>query len=117
MGKEQFLMFRKVLMKYLKQKDQSMHACAKEVIRDCAKKNKEGNPAYSCLSISMQSHLKQLVGGIVLEEGREMLTILSSCPICEERRASRRGKEESECNGTICSIIFGTGCDCSTEYD
>jgi hypothetical protein len=26
MGKEQFLMFRKVLMKYLKQKDQSMHA-------------------------------------------------------------------------------------------
>ena len=60
--KEQFLMFTKVLMKYLEQKDQSMHARAKEVIRDCAKKNKEGNPSYSSLSTSMQSHLKQLVG-------------------------------------------------------
>ena len=71
--KEQFLMFTKVLMKYLEQKDQSMHARAKEVIRDCAKKNKEGNPAYSSLSTSMQSHLKQLVGEIYWKKAEDYL--------------------------------------------
>ena len=71
--KGEFLMFTKVLMKYLEQKDQSMHACAKEVIRDCAKKNKEGNPAYSCLSISMQSHLKNLVGGTYWKKAEKYL--------------------------------------------
>mmetsp|Transcript_3683 Transcript_3683/g.5610 ORF Transcript_3683/g.5610 Transcript_3683/m.5610 type:complete len:241 (-) Transcript_3683:132-854(-) len=71
--KQQFLMFTKVLVKYLEQKDQSMHARAKEVIRDCAKKNKEGNPAYSCLSASMQSHLKQLVGEIYWKKAEAYL--------------------------------------------
>jgi len=60
-------------MKYLEQKDQSMHARAKEVIRDCAKKNKEGNPAYSSLSTSMQSHLKNLVGEIYWKKAEDYL--------------------------------------------
>ena len=60
-------------MKYLEQKDQSMHARAKEVIRDCAKKNKEGNPAYSCLIASVQSHLKQLVGEIYWKKAEDYL--------------------------------------------
>ena len=71
--KEQFLMFTRVLMKYLEQKDQKMHSRAKEVIRDCAKKNKEGNPAFSSLSASMQSHLKQLVGQIYWKKAEEYL--------------------------------------------
>ncbi len=60
-------------MKYLEQKDPSMHARAKEVIRDCAKKNKDGNPAYSSLSASMQSHLKKLVGGTYWKKAEEYL--------------------------------------------
>ena len=71
--KEQFLMFTRVLMKYLEQKDHPMHSRAKEVIRDCAKKNKEGNPAYSSLSASMQSHLRSLVGEVYWKKVEEYL--------------------------------------------
>ena len=60
--KEQFLMFTKVLMKYLEARDQTMHEKAKQVIKDCAKKNKEGVEGYSSLSVSMQSHLRATVG-------------------------------------------------------
>jgi hypothetical protein len=71
--KEQFLMFTKVLMKYLEQKDPAMHTRAKEVIRDCARKNKEGNPSYSSLSASMQSHLKNLVGDLYWKKAQDYL--------------------------------------------
>ncbi len=71
--KERFLMFTRVLMKYLEQKDRDMHAKAKEVIRQCAKKNKEGDPNYVSLSASMQSHLKNLVGDIYWKKAEEYL--------------------------------------------
>lgn len=71
--KEQFLMFTKVLMKYLEQKDPGMHARAKEVIRDCARKNKEGDPSYASLSASMQSHLKTLVGDLYWKKAQDYL--------------------------------------------
>merc|ERR1712238_441859 len=60
--KEKFLMFTRVLMKYLEQKNPEMHARAKAVIRQCANKNKEGDPNYASLSGSMQAALKKLVG-------------------------------------------------------
>jgi hypothetical protein len=66
-------MFTKVLMKYLEQKDQKMHASAKEVIRECAKKNKAGDPAYSSLSTSMQAHLKRLVGEAYWKKAEDYL--------------------------------------------
>ena len=59
--KEEFLMFTKVLMKYLEQKDKEMHLKARHVIKECARKNKEGDPAFSSLSASMQKQLKKLV--------------------------------------------------------
>jgi Cobalamin biosynthesis protein CobN and related Mg-chelatases len=91
--KEQFLMFTKVLMKYLEQKDPAMHTRAKEVIRDCARKNKEGNPAYSSLSASMQSHLKNLVGDLYWKKAQDYLRqylatqyLKSGKPLQEARR-------------------------------
>jgi len=60
--KERFLMFTKVLMKYLEQKNKAMHARAKAVIRDCAEKNKQGDPNYASLTRAMQKGLYETVG-------------------------------------------------------
>ena len=54
--KERFILFTKVLMKYLETKDANMHAAAKEAIRECAQKNREGDPG-------MQSRLRTLLAG------------------------------------------------------
>ena len=41
--KEQFLMFTRVLMKYLEQKDPAMHQHARASIKSCAEKHKTNN--------------------------------------------------------------------------
>lgn len=71
--KEQFLMFTRVLMKYLDKQDPNMHAYAKQVIRECAQKNRNGDPGYTSLSISMQKRLKQLVGESYWHKATEYL--------------------------------------------
>ena len=60
--KEQFLMFTRVLMKYLESKDAAMHQRAKQAIKDCAEKNKMGDPNYASLTLSMREQLRQVVG-------------------------------------------------------
>jgi len=61
-AKEHFLMFTKVLMKYLEQKDPQMHARAKEVIRECAEKNKKKEQGYESVTASMKTRLRTTVG-------------------------------------------------------
>ena len=61
-------------MKYLEQKDKAMCDKAKMVIRDCAKKNKQGDPAYTSLSASMQIHLKRLVGSLYWKKAEDYLS-------------------------------------------
>jgi hypothetical protein len=60
--KERFLMFTRVLIKYLEQKDPSMHLKAKAVIRECAEKNKNKEPGYESVTNSMQKRLRAMVG-------------------------------------------------------
>ena len=60
--KERFLMFTRVLMKYLEQKDPQMHQKAKLIIKDCAERNKRQERGYESVTASMRSRLKQLVG-------------------------------------------------------
>lgn len=60
--KEKFLMFTRVLMKYLEQKDPAMHARAKSVIRECAEKNKAKEAGYESVTASMQARLRSTVG-------------------------------------------------------
>jgi len=60
--KEQFLMFTRVLMKYLEQKDLPMHASAKDVIRECAEKNKNKEKGYESVTASMRKRLRATVG-------------------------------------------------------
>ena len=60
--KEKFLMFTRVLIKYLEQKDQRMHARAKAIIKECAERNKRQEPGYESVTTSMKRRLKKLVG-------------------------------------------------------
>jgi len=60
--KERFLMFARVLMKYLEQKDPAVHLKAKAIIRECGEKNKKKVPGYEVVAISMQKRLRDTVG-------------------------------------------------------
>jgi hypothetical protein len=71
--KEEFLMFTKVLMKYLEAKDKNKHVECKSVIRDCAKKNRDGVVGYSSLSASMQKYLYQAVGKMYWDKAETYL--------------------------------------------
>ena len=55
-------MFTRVLMKYLESKDAEMHRRAKNVIKVCAERNKQGDPKYASLTSSMRTQLRQVVG-------------------------------------------------------
>ncbi|CAJ1953292.1 unnamed protein product [Cylindrotheca closterium] len=60
--KERFLIFTRVLIKYLEQKDPNMHRQAKVIIKDCAERNKKQEPGYQSVTASMKTRLKELVG-------------------------------------------------------
>ena len=59
--KERFLMFTRVLMKYLETKDPALHQKVKAIIKDCAERNKRGEPGYESVTASMRSRLKRVV--------------------------------------------------------
>ncbi|CAB9529310.1 expressed unknown protein [Seminavis robusta] len=60
--KERFLMFTRVLMKYLETKDPSLHSKVKLIIKECAERNKRNEPGYESVTASMRERLKQVVG-------------------------------------------------------
>jgi len=66
-------MFTRVLMKYLEQKDRPMHAKAKEVIKECADKNKNKDPEYQSLTLSMQRRLRATVGEAYWKKAEDYL--------------------------------------------
>jgi len=63
--KERIVLFTKILMKYLEAKDPTLHTQAKAVIRECAERNRAGDPAYASVSQSMQGRLKGLLSGTI----------------------------------------------------
>jgi hypothetical protein len=62
--KEKFLLvFVRILLKYLEQKDQRMYAQAKSIIKNCAERNKRQEPGYKSATASMlKRRFKELVG-------------------------------------------------------
>mmetsp|Transcript_33034 Transcript_33034/g.78904 ORF Transcript_33034/g.78904 Transcript_33034/m.78904 type:complete len:873 (+) Transcript_33034:340-2958(+) len=71
--KEKFLMFTRVLMKYLEQRDQEMHTRAKAQIKECYEKNKQGDPNFKSLTTSMKARLKQTVGDVYWKKAHDYL--------------------------------------------
>lgn len=71
--KELSLIFTKVLMRYLEVKRFTIHSQARDVIINCAKQSRNGNPAFASLCVSTQSHLKQLVGEKHWKKAEELL--------------------------------------------
>jgi len=59
--KERFLIFTRVLMKYLEQKDPELHKRVRAIIKDCADRNKRHEPGYESVTTSMRSRLREVV--------------------------------------------------------
>lgn len=74
--KEQFLMFTRVLIKYLEQKDKNLHAQAKAIIKDCAEKNKRQEPGYESVTESMKRRLRELVGETYWKKAVRMVWVM-----------------------------------------
>lgn len=71
--KERFLMFTRVLMKYLEQRDPNMHAAAKAQIKECYEKNKSGDPQFRSLTTSMKLRLRSTVGELYWKKAHDYL--------------------------------------------
>lgn len=72
-GKQLFLMFAKVLMRYLKAKDISMYSKAKATIHECASKKDYSQNGYLPLSESMKLDLREVVGDYVWGKAKRYL--------------------------------------------
>lgn len=59
--KERFLIFTRVLLKYLEQKDPELHQRVKAIIKDCAERNKRSERGYESVTASMKARLKEVV--------------------------------------------------------
>jgi hypothetical protein len=59
--KEKFLIFTRVLMKYLEQKDPTLHLQVKDIIRDCAQRNSRKEIGYESVTAAMKRRLKEVV--------------------------------------------------------
>ena len=73
--KETFIAFLRILLKYLEQKDKTLHAKAKAVIKDCAEQNASGMPGYESVAVAMQRRLKDLVGKAYWKKAQEFLVL------------------------------------------
>ncbi|KAL7428759.1 hypothetical protein ACHAXH_000896 [Discostella pseudostelligera] len=71
--KERFLIFTRVLMKYLEQRDPQMHLLAKTQIKECYEKNKAGDPAFRSLTTSMNTRLRATVGDVYWKKAQDYL--------------------------------------------
>lgn len=60
-NKEKFLIFTRVLLKYLESKDPPLQKQVKAIIKDCADRNKRGERGYESVTMSMRSRLKAVV--------------------------------------------------------
>ena len=60
--KEKFLLFTRLLIRYLEQKDPSLHQQAKAIIKDCADRNRRQERGYESVTAAMKERLKALVG-------------------------------------------------------
>jgi len=60
--KLKFIMFMRVLMKYLGTKDPTLYQQAKHVIQDCADRNRRNEEGYESVTTAMRERLQELVG-------------------------------------------------------
>jgi hypothetical protein len=59
--KKEFLMFTRVLLKYLERKDPIVKHMVKEIIRDCIDRNKRQEPGYESVTTVMRDRLRAAV--------------------------------------------------------
>ncbi|KAL7496761.1 hypothetical protein ACHAWT_004908 [Skeletonema menzelii] len=94
--KEKFLMFTRVLMKYLEQRDPEKHAQAKREIKECYERNKNGDPEYQSLTQSMKARLKVTVGEMYWSKAHNYLDHFFKQKQKERARTGEQPQESSQ---------------------
>jgi len=59
--KEKFLMFTRILLKYLEQKDIALHGHVKQIVKDCTVKHLGKVQGYESITLAMSRRLKDVV--------------------------------------------------------
>ena len=100
-AKERFLMFTKVLMKYLETRDPQLHSRAKLVIKECAERNKAKDPNYKSLTAAMQTRLRDCVGEFYWKKADDYLnhflkTKKKELEVKQKERAAALKRQEME---------------------
>ena len=61
------------MLRYLEQRDVTMHANAKSQIKECYEKNKAGDPEFRSLTTSMKARLRATVGETYWKKAHDYL--------------------------------------------
>lgn len=59
--KKRFLLFTRVLIKYLETRDPAVNAQVKAIVRDCVERNRRRDPGYESVTAAMKSRMKRVV--------------------------------------------------------
>jgi len=71
--REYFLLFTRVLVKYLEKKDKELHTRAKKIIRECVERNKRQENGIESMTKTITHRLKELVGDHRWKKANEYL--------------------------------------------
>jgi hypothetical protein len=97
--KTRFLTFTRVLMKYLKQRDPSMHGLAEAQIKDCYEKNKSGDPQFRSLTTLMKTRLRSTVGELNWKQAETITVDYEHRQISKARRAEEKRSRQHGARG------------------
>lgn len=60
--REKFLVFARILLKYLDRKDAALHGNVKHIIKDCTVKHLAKVHGYESVTLAMQQRIRHVVG-------------------------------------------------------
>lgn len=71
--KERFLVFTRVLMKYLETKDPPLHSKVKAIIKDCADRNRRKEVGFESVTAAMRIQLRKVVSDVYWKKAEDYL--------------------------------------------
>ena len=93
--REQFILFVRVLMKYLDTKDPAMHNKVKLIIKDCAARNKRQERGYESATASMRKQLKSVVSETYWKRAEKYLANFMAKKEANVEKEDNSKKEEN----------------------
>lgn len=94
--KDEFLIFTRVLMMYLEERDPALLRKVRAIIKDCSEKNRAKEPGYESVTDAMRSRLKEVVSEQYWKRAEVYLRHVLA-PQSETASRKRRGSCKKRC--------------------